>query len=101
MSRFDPSVSGGTEQTGGAGQVRESASQLGQNIRDMGTQMRSAAQEQIGQLRQSASEYYQQGREKAMAWEHSLEDYVREQPVKSILIAAGVGLFFGFFWRRS
>jgi ElaB/YqjD/DUF883 family membrane-anchored ribosome-binding protein len=32
--------------------------------------------------------------------ERSLAQYVREQPLKSILIAAGVGLVLGRFWLR-
>jgi ElaB/YqjD/DUF883 family membrane-anchored ribosome-binding protein len=100
MSRFDPSTSGSTGQTSATGQLRETGAQVGQSLREMGTQVKNVAQEQLGQIKQSATEYYQQGREKAMVWEQSLEDYVREQPVKSILIAAGVGVFLGFFWRR-
>ena len=30
-----------------------------------------------------------------MEWEQGLEDYVREQPIKSLLIAAGVGMLMG------
>jgi ElaB/YqjD/DUF883 family membrane-anchored ribosome-binding protein len=32
--------------------------------------------------------------------ERSFAQYVREQPLKSILIAAGVGLVLGRFWVR-
>lgn len=93
MSQTGPSMSseGETGQTG----------ELGQNIRDMGQQVKEAAREQMGRIRDSAGEYYETGREKALEWEHRFEDYVREQPVKSMLIAAGVGLFLGVLWRRS
>ena len=40
------------------------------------------------------------GRDKAVQIEHGVEDYVRAQPVKSLLIAAGVGLVLGILWRR-
>jgi ElaB/YqjD/DUF883 family membrane-anchored ribosome-binding protein len=36
-----------------------------------------------------------------MEYQENLEGYVREQPVKAILIAAGVGLLVGMLWRRS
>jgi ElaB/YqjD/DUF883 family membrane-anchored ribosome-binding protein len=36
-----------------------------------------------------------------MEYQENLESYVREQPVKAVLIAAGIGLLVGFLWRRS
>jgi ElaB/YqjD/DUF883 family membrane-anchored ribosome-binding protein len=30
-----------------------------------------------------------------------LEDYVREKPLRSLLIAAGVGMLLGILWKRS
>jgi ElaB/YqjD/DUF883 family membrane-anchored ribosome-binding protein len=80
--------------------IRDKATEMGQSLRDMGSQVRDTAQQQYEQLRQSATEYYEQGREKAQEWEQNLESYVREQPIKSLLIAAGVGLVVGFIWRR-
>ena len=41
-----------------------------------------------------------QGREKVRQVEQSIEQYIREQPLKSMLIAAGVGLVLGRFWMR-
>jgi ElaB/YqjD/DUF883 family membrane-anchored ribosome-binding protein len=32
--------------------------------------------------------------------EHIIEEYIREQPLKSVLIAAGLGLVLGRFWLR-
>src|SRR5437870_986324 len=87
MSRIDdPSK----QQGSATGQMREKASEVGQNLREMGHQAKQAAQEQVENLRETASEYYrqgrdkaaeyyEQGREKAQEWEQSLESYVREQ----------------------
>jgi ElaB/YqjD/DUF883 family membrane-anchored ribosome-binding protein len=86
-------------QAGGA-QIRETASQVGQNLRDMGGQVRDAAKEQYDHLRQQATDYYEQGRNMAHEWENQLENYVQEQPVKALMIAAGVGLLVGLLWRR-
>jgi ElaB/YqjD/DUF883 family membrane-anchored ribosome-binding protein len=99
MSRMKESV----EQEAGskADQLRESAAQVQQNLRDMGGQVRDAAQEKFNDLRDQASEYYDQGRERAQAWEHDLESYVQQQPIKSLLIAAGAGMLLGILWRRS
>jgi ElaB/YqjD/DUF883 family membrane-anchored ribosome-binding protein len=81
-------------------QLREKASEVGQNVRELGGQAREAAREQYDRLRGRAEEYYDRGRERAMEWEQGLEEYVQEQPIKSLLIAAGVGMLLGFFWRR-
>lgn len=107
MSRMNESMgqsqSGGS--TGSTGstteQLKDKASEVGQNLREMGGQARDAAREQYENLRDQASEYYEAGRQRAQEWEQNLENYVQEQPVKSLLIAAGVGFLLGAIWKRS
>lgn len=82
-------------------QVRQHAGEAVQNVREMGSQVREAAREKLENLRDQASEYYDQGREKAQEWEQNLESYIQDQPVKSLLIAAGVGFLLGVIWKRS
>jgi ElaB/YqjD/DUF883 family membrane-anchored ribosome-binding protein len=96
MSRIENAGRG--QQSGGIGR---SASDVQQNIREMGGQIKEAATEKYGELRDTAQEYYQQGRERAMEWEQGLEEYVREKPLQSLLIAAGVGMLLGMIWKRS
>jgi len=108
MSRLDNPSNQGGSQAGAVGQIKDKAQEAKDKLREMG----SAASQQINQLKDSANEYYQQGREKAqeyyeqgrqkaMELEQNLEDYVREQPIKSVMIAAGIGLLLGILWRRS
>ena len=66
----------------------------------MGSIARDVAQEKLEQLRESATEYRDQGRDKIQEVERTIEDYIRERPIKTILIAAGVGLLLGRFWMR-
>jgi ElaB/YqjD/DUF883 family membrane-anchored ribosome-binding protein len=80
--------------------VREAASDVGQQVREAGSQVREAAREQYDRLRDQASDYYDRGREMAQEWEQDLEGYIQEQPIKSILIAAGVGLLLGVLLKR-
>ena len=84
-----------------AAQIKEKASEVVSGIKDMGANVRDAAAEQYDHLRDTATEYYQSGRDKAMQWESQVEDYVREQPIKSLLMAAGVGVLLGVLWKRS
>jgi ElaB/YqjD/DUF883 family membrane-anchored ribosome-binding protein len=52
------------------------------------------------QGRDVAAEYYEEGRNQVLAWQQQLENQVREKPLQSLLIAAGVGLLFGLLRRR-
>lgn len=74
--------------------------EMTKDLKEMGSTAKEAAQEKIGQLGDKVSEYYDQGREKAQRAQLSVEEYITEQPLKSILIAAGVGLLLGRFWMR-
>ena len=97
MSRINE----GQGQAGGTGDIRQSAAQVGQNIRDLGGQVRDVATEQYEQLKNQAQDYYEQGRERAREMQQNLESYVQEKPIQSLLIAAGVGMLLGILWKRS
>jgi ElaB/YqjD/DUF883 family membrane-anchored ribosome-binding protein len=99
MSRAESNQGSGQGQEGGG--IRDTASQVQQNLRDMGTQVRDAATEQYNNLRGQATEYFEEGRMRAQEWEQSIEQYVHEKPIQSILIAAGVGMLLGILWKRS
>jgi ElaB/YqjD/DUF883 family membrane-anchored ribosome-binding protein len=104
MSRMgDAGNSGnqGNQGQGGAAGLGEAATQVGQNLRDLGSQVRDVAGERYSQLRDQATEYYDQGRERAKEWEEGLESYVHEKPLQAVLIAAGVGVLLGLLWKRS
>jgi ElaB/YqjD/DUF883 family membrane-anchored ribosome-binding protein len=91
---------GGTEGQGAA-QMRETAQQVQENLRNLGSQVRDTATQQYGQLRDQASQYYEQGRQRATEMEQSLEQYVQEKPIQALMIAAGVGMLLGVLWKRS
>lgn len=95
MSRMSENVSNKAEG------MAQAATQVGQNIRDMGAQVRDAASEKYNDLRDKAVGYYEDGRERAQEWEQSIESYVKEKPLQAVLIAAGVGVLLGLLWKRS
>ena len=99
MGRMNEATNTGTSTN--TASLGETASQVGQNLRDMGSQVKEQASQAYGQLRDQAADYYEQGRQRAQEWEQGLEDYVQQKPIQSLLIAAGVGMLLGMLWRRS
>jgi ElaB/YqjD/DUF883 family membrane-anchored ribosome-binding protein len=103
MSRMDDATMTQGNQGGASGQANlgETAAQVGENLRNLGSQVRDQATQQYDQLRQQAGDYYEQGRQRAMEYEQTLEQYVHEKPIQSLMIAAGVGMLLGILWKRS
>jgi len=99
MARMESNEQG--DQSKGQTQgVGAAAGQMGQQLRDLGGQVRDQATQRYEQLRDQATDYYEQGRQRAQEWEKSLEDYVHEKPLQAVLIAAGVGMLLGVLWKR-
>ena len=70
-------------------------------LRDARDNIAEAVQDKFQDLKGRAAETYERGKEKLHEWEDSLVQTVRSAPMKSVLIAAGVGLALGFLFRRS
>ncbi len=103
MSRVNASTGAGNKSgpSGATEHLRDKAEEVGQNLREIGGQVREAAGEKFDKLRDQAGDYYTRGRDTAQAWEKSLEEYVQEKPLKAVIIAAGVGVLLGLLWKRS
>jgi len=82
------------------GELRDSATQLRDTATQKAGEVRDMAQQRAGELRDSATEYYEAGRDRAIDFEHSLETRIREKPLNSVMIAAGVGMVVGILWMR-
>jgi ElaB/YqjD/DUF883 family membrane-anchored ribosome-binding protein len=80
--------------------LREQANAVTEDIQGMGAIAKEVAQEKLEELRENAAATYEQGRDKVREATHTLERFIEEQPLTSVLIAAGVGLFLGRFWMR-
>lgn len=98
--------------------MKAKASELKQTVQDLGSTARQAAKEQVQNLKQSAGEYMEQGREqldamkssaadyleqgrqRAVEMERTLESQIRAQPLRAVMIAAGIGLVAGFLFCR-
>jgi ElaB/YqjD/DUF883 family membrane-anchored ribosome-binding protein len=69
-------------------------------MQEVGKELRAQTQELMAQGKEVAAEYYEEGRAQVLAWQQQLENQVREKPLQSLLMAAGVGLLFGLLRRR-
>jgi len=87
-----------------AGEARstgnESGQNLQQNLSELGTQAKDMAQAQIENLRETAGEYLEQGRAKTQELQRTLEEQIRDQPLKAAAIACGIGFVLGMFMMR-
>lgn len=90
--------------------MNEKLSDLGATARRTGEKAREFAREQGEKAREFAREQYEaraeqvrkgysQAKETAGEWSDDLTDYVRENPGRSLLAAAGVGFLLGLLVR--
>ena len=80
--------------------LKEKAGRVGKDLRDTVGAVRDVASEQYENVRQRAADYVQQGRERVEEWEEGLEGYIKDNPIRALMIAAGAGLLLGLLWRR-
>lgn len=60
----------------------------------------SAVDQKTGELKQKAEVAYQDARERFRDIQHESEVYIRENPLKAVLIAAGAGFVLGLLARK-
>jgi ElaB/YqjD/DUF883 family membrane-anchored ribosome-binding protein len=74
-------------------EFREKASEVAEGIRELGGVAKEAAAEKF-------DHWYKDGREKAVQLEKGFENQIREHPLQSVIIAAGVGFAAGYLISR-
>lgn len=80
--------------------MAEQVRKVRQDVQEFGGIARDVAQEKLEHLRDSAADYKDQGRDKVQKVERTIEQFIQDRPLKTVLIAAGVGLLLGRFWMR-
>lgn len=80
--------------------LRQKAMSIPHDLKQLAGITRDAAQERLENLRDDAAKYFEQGYEQVQQAEKSVAKFIREQPLKSVLIAAGLGCLIGRFWVR-
>ena len=72
----------------------------GGELQEMGERAVETASQTFEDVKDKASELYQEGVDKTRELGQYLSDTIREKPIQSVLIAAGVGLLLGRFRVR-
>jgi ElaB/YqjD/DUF883 family membrane-anchored ribosome-binding protein len=87
-----------------AHQFREVASEKAAHFKSSAAEkadaLKHAASERAHQFRETATEQWQDTRVKAKEFQETAEDYIRQNPTKSVLGALGVGFLIGLILRR-
>jgi ElaB/YqjD/DUF883 family membrane-anchored ribosome-binding protein len=74
------------------------AKEVTDDLQKMGGTARDAAQQKLEQVGGKAVEYCEQGQEKVHGIACACEQFLRQKPLTSALLAAGIGWLFGRFW---
>lgn len=96
----DLRVAAGEKAKGLAHAAEEKAAALKERAAASAEQFRSTATEKAQQFRETATEKWNDGRVRAKELHGTAEDYVRQNPTKSVLIALGTGFLVGLLVRR-
>ena len=81
-------------------QLGQQAKEVTEDLQRMCGTVRDAAQEKLGQVGEKASEYCEQQQDKAHGTACACEQFLRQRPLMSVLLAAGIGWLLGRFWNR-
>jgi ElaB/YqjD/DUF883 family membrane-anchored ribosome-binding protein len=77
----------------GKARLREQAHTVKDDLRELGKIARDTAKETAGQ-------YVDGGKHKYEEIEDQVVTYIREKPMKAVLVAAGAGLLLGYLFSR-
>ncbi len=97
----DPGSAEDAAAAGASGEISAAAANAIENVKDAGAQAANLAANQVqDNLSDQAKKAYDDAWEMSRQWRSSVESYVQQEPVKSVLIAAGIGFLAGVFWKR-
>jgi ElaB/YqjD/DUF883 family membrane-anchored ribosome-binding protein len=78
----------------------ESAQQFRATATERATALKANASERASHIRESATEQWGETCDRAKEWHITTEDYIRQNPTKSVLCAVGLGFLVGLIVRR-
>jgi ElaB/YqjD/DUF883 family membrane-anchored ribosome-binding protein len=79
----------------------EHLEEIGAHVREIGSILKDTVEQKIADIRDGAVEIGRASSDRAGEARDNLEKYIRKQPMKSILIAAGAGALLSILIRRN
>lgn len=80
--------------------LREQVRVLGDDVKELARLTRNALGQKVEAARHATSAAFARGRDSAKHYGERLGDLTRENPLKSVLVAAGVGALLGLILGR-
>lgn len=81
--------------------VKSFGKEIKTDAENLTTIVQNAVRDSVQSIKENFSEYYEKGKEGAKEWEKKAEGKIKEYPLQSLLIAAGVGLVFGLLCHKK
>ena len=78
--------------------LRKQAKRVAKEVHNMNGTVKKAAQEKLRQIRKDGSKRYEEARGKMRLAERGVVKSIRDRPLRSTLIALGVGVVFAGVW---
>jgi len=72
-----------------------SGSALKKDVEQLGKAMKDVAEDSVDYVRENAMGYYEKGHAMVQNVGETVEGKIRKNPIRSVMIAAGVGFLFG------
>jgi ElaB/YqjD/DUF883 family membrane-anchored ribosome-binding protein len=86
--------------TTASSRIGKQAMKVKKDLEQMGGTAKDIAEDQLEQVGEIASKYYEQGRDKVHGVACACEQFIRERPLRSVLVAVGIGWLLGGIWKR-
>lgn len=84
----------------GKAHAKQAAEELRSAAEEKARELRSAAEHKASEYRHKAEQVYDDARNRVSSVREDCEVYVRENPMRAVLTAAGVGFVMGLIFRR-
>lgn len=81
-------------------QLKSKLDDVKEDLGEIAKIMSTASADTIAEAGHAAKDAVSAGRDKARQWEGSFEDEIRDHPIRSVLVAGGLGILAGMLWRR-